>query len=597
MSHLPPDPWKALGVNRSADKAEIRSTYKKLVLKCHPDKVQDPTLKAQKQDEFQKVQQAYELLIDDTERTKYEEQLKLAELRKQAAMMTKNMAANTSSPRTPTRHHFTYEIRTAEPRFKSSSPHDIPHGSAKVYPQHHAARSWDDDMSPRTQQIYEEERRARRAASYDEPLRRDDDRREERRRKEREEDRERDRERRDKEARELRKAEKKRSEKERDKDRKRDQDEKRRQKSPYVEPYEEDEGFAIKVEKKKSSSSKKHDEPREKSSSRRDRERERERERERNREIAREVPPRAASPPPYVKTDSYLEAAASYIERSRSKPSQKPSLGRAQTFQEPSSSYFTPPVAVPTPPPAEFADEEVRRSSARVSSRRPSNDGPIRSKEKIYTSRKKSSREAIDIVDLNTPRSRAIPSLQKSHSTPPVVPESPPRPSRVNTVPKEMYTRTSPAPPSFGRTHTWAPGEQPPEESDRVRRAAYVYEGESDEEPPPPRPRRGSRRGHSPEVVEPVSYKYRVDGHKTTKMESHYDYDDHQPSGRRYSGYSAKVVETPRESSTSSRDAYYPSPSMHFSKVKQSKSYTPDDISYSSVQYTSASHQSDPVWA
>lgn len=589
MSHLPPDPWKALGVDKSADKTEIRSTYKKLVLKCHPDKVQDPTLKAQKQDEFQKVQQAYELLIDDAERTKYEEQLKLAELRKQAAMMSK--AANSSAPRTPTRQFFTYEIRTAEPRFKSSSsPHDIPPASSKVYPsQHHAARSWDDDMSPRTQAIYEEERRARRAASYEEPARRDDERRDERRRKEREVSRERDRERREKEARELRRSEKKRGEKERDKERKRDVDEKRRQKSPYVEPYEDDEVFAapatVKVEKKKSSSSKKHDEPREKSSSRRDRERERER------EVGREVSPRVDAPRKQ-KTDSYLEAAANYIERSRSKPS----LPRAQTFQEPAS-YFNPPVSVPTPPPAEFVDEEVRRSSARVSSRRPSNDGPIRPKEKIYSSRKKSSREGIDIIDVGTPRSRPIPSLQKSHSTPPVVPESPPRPTRTSTMPKDPYSRGPPAHPSFARTHTWAPGERPPaEDVDRVRRTPYVYEGESDEEP---RPRRGSRRGHSPEAAEPVSYRYRVDGHKTTKMEApQYEYDDHPPSGRRYSnGYGPKVVEAPRESSSSSRDAYYASPSMHFPKVKQAKAYTQDDVSYSNVQYTSTSHQADPVWA
>lgn len=585
MSSLPPDPWKALGVEKTADKAEIRSTYKKLVLKCHPDKVQDPTLKAQKQDEFQKVQQAYELLINDAERSKYEEQLKLAEIRKQAAMMSKNMAAS-STPRTPTRQTYTYEIRTAEPRFKSSSPHNIPPPSAKVYPQYHAARSWDDDMSPRTQAIYEEERRARRAASYEEPSRRDDERREERRRKEREEDRERDRERREKEARDLRRSEKKRSEKERDKERKRDVEEKRRQKSPYVEPYEDDEVYTVKIEKKKSSSSKKHDEPREKSSSRRDRDRdrdrsERDRDRDREREMVREVEPRVDAPRK-AKTDSYLEAAASYIERSRSKPS----LPRAQTFQEPST-YFNPPVAVPTPPPAEYVEEEVRRSSARVSSRRPSNDVPIRPKEKVYASRKKSSRERIDVIDA-APRARPIPSFSKSHSTPPLVPESPPRPTRVSTLPKE-YSRPPPAAPSFGRTHTWAPGE----DIERVRRPEYHYDGESDEEQP--RPRRGSRRGHSPEAAEPLSYRYRVvDGHKTAKMEPSYEYDD-QPSGRRYSsGYGPKVVEAPRESS---RDAYYSSSSLHFPKVKQTKMYTQDDVSYSNVPYTSASQQSDPVWA
>ncbi|KAK1770697.1 DnaJ-domain-containing protein [Phialemonium atrogriseum] len=590
MNKLPPDPWRILGLEKTADKTEIRSTYKKLVLKCHPDKVQDPTLKAQKQDEFQKVQQAYELLIDDAERIKYEEQVKLAELRKQAAMMSKNMA-NSPAARTPTKQHFTYEIRTAEPRFKSSSPHDIPPASAKVYPQYHSARSWDDDMSPRTQAIYEEERRARRAASYEEPSRRDDERREERRRKERDEDRDRDRERREKEARDLRRAEKKRQEKDRDKERKRDQEDKRRQKSPYVEPYEEDEVFAFKVEKKKSSSSKKHDEPREKSSSRRDRERERERERVRERERdERELreKERQASPhaPRKLKTETYLEAAASYIERSRSKPS----LPRAQTFAEPAT-YFNPPISVPTPPPppVEFIDDDVRRSSARASGRRASNDVPmpIRSKEKVYASRKKSSREGIDIIDSGSPRARAIPSLQKSHSTPPVVPESPPRPNRVNTLPKEMYARPSPGPPSFGRTNTWAAGE----DGDRTRRPVAYYDRDSDDEPLT----RRSRRTQSPEPVEPVSYRYRVEGHKTTKMDPAYEYDE-QPPARRYSEYSSKVVEPKRESSSSSRD-YYPSHSQYFPKVKQTKTYTEADVAFSNFQYAPAVHPPDPVWA
>ncbi|PHH60986.1 hypothetical protein CDD81_952 [Ophiocordyceps australis] len=74
MSHLPPDPYKILGVHKDAQISEVRSAYKKLVLKCHPDKVQDPKLKLEKQDEFQRVQQAYELLSNDREREKYNNQ-------------------------------------------------------------------------------------------------------------------------------------------------------------------------------------------------------------------------------------------------------------------------------------------------------------------------------------------------------------------------------------------------------------------------------------------------------------------------------------------------------------------------------------------
>lgn len=94
MSPLPPDPYKILGVSKDARTPEIRTAHRKLVLKCHPDKVLDPTLKAAKQDEFQRVQQAYELLTNDQERQKYDDKVKLEELRKQF-----QNKANISSPR------------------------------------------------------------------------------------------------------------------------------------------------------------------------------------------------------------------------------------------------------------------------------------------------------------------------------------------------------------------------------------------------------------------------------------------------------------------------------------------------------------------
>ncbi|KAM0256156.1 hypothetical protein ACHAQJ_005133 [Trichoderma viride] len=66
------DPYKILGVPDDAQIYEIRRSYRKLVLKCHPDKVHDPGLKAQKQDEFQKLQIAYEILSDEGQRQKYD---------------------------------------------------------------------------------------------------------------------------------------------------------------------------------------------------------------------------------------------------------------------------------------------------------------------------------------------------------------------------------------------------------------------------------------------------------------------------------------------------------------------------------------------
>ncbi|KAF3036275.1 hypothetical protein E8E12_001338 [Didymella heteroderae] len=89
MSSEPlPDHYKALGIDKNADAATIKKTYRKLVLTCHPDKVTDEALKAQKQDEFHKIQQAYETLSDETRRATYEAELKLQQLRREKLART-----------------------------------------------------------------------------------------------------------------------------------------------------------------------------------------------------------------------------------------------------------------------------------------------------------------------------------------------------------------------------------------------------------------------------------------------------------------------------------------------------------------------------
>lgn len=80
-----PDHYKALGVDKNADAAIIKATYRKLVLKCHPDKVTDPALKEQKQHEFHRIQEAYEVLVDKDKRADYEAHLTLEALRKEKA--------------------------------------------------------------------------------------------------------------------------------------------------------------------------------------------------------------------------------------------------------------------------------------------------------------------------------------------------------------------------------------------------------------------------------------------------------------------------------------------------------------------------------
>lgn len=82
-SPIPPDPYKTLGIEKNAPLAAVRSAHRKLVLTCHPDKVTDESAKKAASDKFHLVQQAYEILSDDTKRERYDERVKLAELRAQ----------------------------------------------------------------------------------------------------------------------------------------------------------------------------------------------------------------------------------------------------------------------------------------------------------------------------------------------------------------------------------------------------------------------------------------------------------------------------------------------------------------------------------
>ncbi|KAJ9220926.1 DnaJ domain protein [Paecilomyces variotii] len=102
MSLSPPtiDPYVVLGVKKDATLPEIKSAHRKLVLKCHPDKVKDESLRNAAQDEFQRVQQAYELLSDETKRTRYDQKVRLAELRKEAMERAGGGSSPYSFPRT-----------------------------------------------------------------------------------------------------------------------------------------------------------------------------------------------------------------------------------------------------------------------------------------------------------------------------------------------------------------------------------------------------------------------------------------------------------------------------------------------------------------
>lgn len=101
-SPLPPDPYLALGVSKSATTDEVKKTHRKLVLKCHPDKVTDPDAKQAASDQFHKIQTAYEILVDEERRARYDAQVKLAELRKDALERKGSVKPRSGESRTAT---------------------------------------------------------------------------------------------------------------------------------------------------------------------------------------------------------------------------------------------------------------------------------------------------------------------------------------------------------------------------------------------------------------------------------------------------------------------------------------------------------------
>lgn len=181
----PPDPYKILGVDSSADALAIKKAYRKLVLSCHPDKVTDESLKAQKQEEFHQIQQAYETIGDPDARTKYDLELKAKKLREE-----RDRAAAKGSTTQYRNVNINIHTATHPSEYRSSSSRHSPAKPASYKPYSaEFSKSCEHDI-PNRSRAYQDEKKTRRVYS-DERL--NDDRK--RREDERERDRERERER------------------------------------------------------------------------------------------------------------------------------------------------------------------------------------------------------------------------------------------------------------------------------------------------------------------------------------------------------------------------------------------------------------------
>lgn len=154
-SPIPPDPYNALGLSKTATGDEIRKAYRKLALQLHPDKCKEESLKAQRTDEFHLVQQAYDIIGDEEKRSRYDAQIRLAEL-KRANLELRGQTSRATGG---------YDVRTAAPRDASyATPTYATRGSTRgAYdePRRDRAYEYDAPSRPTT---------ARKSSGYDEYL-------------------------------------------------------------------------------------------------------------------------------------------------------------------------------------------------------------------------------------------------------------------------------------------------------------------------------------------------------------------------------------------------------------------------------------------
>jgi curved DNA-binding protein CbpA len=504
-STLPPDPYKLLGVPTDAKLPEIRSAHRKLVLKCHPDKVQDAALKAVKQDEFQKVQQAYELLSDDARRLQYDEQVKLFELRKE---MGRGIPTGRTNP-------FDFEVKTAEyrepPRKTSyARPMPNPYTHPTAVPRSHEDL-YDEPLrhTPKKSSSYESTDRKRTSTRdserYHEDLKRED-------------------ERRQKFEKDARRAteEKKKS---RNKEKRNKSEEKIRR--TYAET-ESDEDYRPRSSEKKTNRHKIEEDMRAREEAARFLERDRERaeaaraesrRQEAVREAARETE-RAAIKGLPPKWDAHAEYAGKYMQASRRKavPEQFAHPGmpkRADTFTAATAAYD---VRYATPTRQFSDDDSPKRSSARRETRRASDTPAPRSREKSSRRRSPPPPHPRDPYIVEPPSPSFMKPPLQSHNSAPAASFPHSLPTRSKT---QDYPRAEAIPP-LARASTFQSGDR-----DRTRdsgsRLKKTVEYSSESEPESPVYQKSPRHSHSPpprQRATEQTQRYKIDNGRANPVDS-----------------------------------------------------------------------------
>lgn len=402
---LSSDPYRILGVEPDADSATIKKAYRKLVLSCHPDKVTDVSLKAQKQEEFHQIQQAYETVGDEDNRTKYELELKAKKLREE-----RDRVPPRSSPAQARNVH----IYTANPppEYRSSSSK---HAPSKPPPKPYSSdysRSWEHAIPTRSK-TYEEPRKTRRSTS-DEKLKREREDSRERRRREREEERERERRRQDDDRRRRREKEQRERElKERERDRI------RRDNARAKKELEEREARELRAKAEKKLA----------------REREQREREQRDRELKRrqdsEEKLRAKATKPYI--ESYSEDDEE--PRRPRKPTRKDSSPRDKSASKPRERASTRDEVVPDLPTVDKIASSLSYAASYIKNKSPvktsaetpfSAEYPDPNTTWTPKANKYAKAEPVHHVDVDSPPSpttQAQPRLQKSHTMPTDVPQ------------------------------------------------------------------------------------------------------------------------------------------------------------------------------